>query len=293
MVEKKLNFIVVGTAKSGTTSLFNVLKNHPDIFIPEKKEMNFFNYGTDSKIGPNKKYLDDYPEQIYDINQYHNHYKDSAKINGDISPVYLYNHETTIKNIKKYCKDDIKIIIILRNPIDRAFSQYMHAIREGWENKDFYNALISEEDRKKRGISYNFYYARFGKYYLQVKSFIEEFKNVKIYFYEELFDDKFYKDLFTFLEVKKIKIQKTPRLNATGVPKLFILKKSLDFLKSIKILKIVANYLGLKQFYIKIKFWNLKKNIMDDKSRNYLKNYFKKDIKSLEKLLNKNLSSWV
>ncbi len=292
MNNKKLDFIVVGTAKAGTTSLFHVLKNHPDIFIPEKKEMNFFNHGTDSKIGPNEKYLNDYPLEIENINQYFDYYKNSKKINGDISPVYLYNYKTTIKNIKKYCGDEIKIIIILRNPINRAYSQYMHAIREGWEDKNFYNALMDEREREANGISYNFYYAKFGNYYLQVKAFIEEFKNVRIYFYEELFNDIFYKDLFEFLEVEKIKIKKTPQLNKTGTPKLFFLKKVLDVLKSIKILKIFIEYLGLKDYYLKIKYWNLKKDKMDNTSYNYLKKYFEDDIKKLEKLLNRNLDFW-
>ena len=142
----KPNFLVVGAAKSGTTSLFNYLTQHSDIYIPEVKECRFFsqlpkNYkGLGAEFFPNSGITD---ERVY-FNLFSGH---EDKVCGDMSNDYLYYYEKSIKNIKKYLGNEIKIVIVLRNPIDRAYSNYMHHIRDGWENISFEQALDDENRR--------------------------------------------------------------------------------------------------------------------------------------------------
>ncbi len=297
-LENLINFIVVGTAKAGTTSLFYAIKKHPKIFIPEQKEMYFFDHKNfNSKIGATKRFTDYHnssPPQITSIDDYIKFYKDiDDKIFcGDITTSYLYNYKYSIPEIKKYCSKEVKIIIILRNPVERTYSQYLHGIREDFEDLSFFDAIRSEDKRKKNNYSYNYNYKDYGKYYQQVKAFMENFNNVKIYFYEELFSEQFYNSFFEFIGVNPIKVKQTPMMNKTGVPKSIILQHFLDMARYNKNVVKFFKLLGFEKFYLKIKYFNLKKPEMDLKSREYLNNYFKSDLQNLEKLLSKDLSHW-
>jgi len=297
-LENLINFIVVGTAKAGTTSLFYAIKKHPKVFIPEQKEMYFFDHKNEhSKKGATKRfteYRNNSPSQISNTIEYLEFYKDvqNDDVCGDITASYLYNYKYSIPEIKAHCAKDIKIVIILRNPVERTYSQYLHGIREGFETLSFFDAINEEEKRKENNYSYVYFYKDYGKYYEQVKAFKENFDNVKIYFYEDLFSEDFYKDFFKYIQVEPIKIRKTPTMNKTGIPKSRILDKILDIAKSNRSIVKFFKFLGFEKLYLKVKYSNLKKPEMDLKSREYLKRYFKSDLQKLEKLLSKDLSHW-
>jgi hypothetical protein len=91
---------------------------------------------------------------------------------GEASVPYLYYYKKTIPNIiKTFCKD-IKIIIILRNPVDRAYSNYMHHIRDGTEPLSFEEALMAEKEREKESWWRGYQYRDGGRYYNQVEAYI-------------------------------------------------------------------------------------------------------------------------
>ncbi len=126
----KPHFLGIGTQKGGTTTLYQILKQHPDIFLPDNKEIHYFtkfyNYGDEWYI---------------------NHFKEASagKIRGEITPYYIY-HEAVPKRIYKF-KKNIKLILLLRNPVERALSQYFHSVRLGLENLTLEEALKAEKDR--------------------------------------------------------------------------------------------------------------------------------------------------
>jgi len=119
------NFLIVGAPKCGTTSLYYYLKQHPDIFMPTMKEprfflsetMNFPHQGIDDRRVDKMiiKNLDDYKKIYLEADQ--------EKARGDASAGNLYFYKKVIPGIKAYLGDP-KIIISLRNPLDRAFSNY-------------------------------------------------------------------------------------------------------------------------------------------------------------------------
>ena len=213
----KPNFLVVGAAKSGTTSLFNYLTQHSDIYIPEVKECRFFsqlpkNYkGLGAEFFPNSGITD---ERVY-FKLFCEH---EDKVCGDMSNDYLYYYEKSIKNIKKYLGNEIKIVIVLRNPIDRAYSNYMHHIRDGWENISFEQALDDENRRIEENWGWSYHYVKTGMYYYQVKAYLDNFRQTKIYFFEELkFKDSLLKDLYAFLEVRFTKeLKDNKEYNVSG-----------------------------------------------------------------------------
>ena len=141
------NLLIVGAAKSGTTSLHNYLKQHPDIFMTKHKEPHFL---INSEIGTGRVHkavitLQDYKKMFETDGKY--------RYKGESSVMYLAFPEFSIKNIKRYLMPDVKIIIMLRNPIERAFAGYLHNLRYNpSENLSFEEAIDNSEDRYYKNI---------------------------------------------------------------------------------------------------------------------------------------------
>mgnify|MGYP006439820863 CR=1 FL=1 len=135
------NFIIVGAQKAGTTSLFRYLTSHPQIKAPFKtKEIHFFDGGLESE--------DNYKKGL---KWYKSHFplksKMYNKLTYEASPLYLF-HPCAPKRIKKDIPD-VKIIILLRNPVERSISHYFHELRKGRERLTVDEAFRKEEDRLK------------------------------------------------------------------------------------------------------------------------------------------------
>ena len=295
----KPNFLLVGAAKSGTTSLFNYLTQHSDIYIPEVKECRFFsqlpkNYkGLGAEFFPNSGITD---ERVY-FNLFIGH---EDKVCGDMSNDYLYYYEKSIKNIKKYLGNEIKIVIVLRNPIDRAYSNYMHHIRDGWENISFEQALDDENRRIEENWGWSYHYVKTGMYYYQVKAYLDNFRQTKIYFFEELkFKDSLLKDLYAFLEVRFTKeLKDNKEYNVSGYPRNKLIHNLLNKDNAIKkIIKPVVNSIlpkgSIQKVVSNIQNKNLKKVSMKNDTRERLKNVFEDDIKKLSNLIKMDLSHWL
>ena len=295
----KPNFLVVGAAKSGTTSLFNYLTQHSDIYIPEVKECRFFsqlpkNYkGLGAEFFPNSGITD---ERVY-FNLFSGH---EDKVCGDISNDYLYYYEKSIKNIKKYLGNEIKIVIVLRNPIDRAYSNYMHHIRDGWENISFEQALDDEKRRIEENWGWSYHYVKTGMYYYQVKAYLDNFRQTKIYFFEELkFKDSLLKDLYAFLEVRFTKeLKDNKEYNVSGYPRNKLIHNLLNKDNAIKkIIKPVVNSIlpkdSIQKIVSNIQKINLINVAMKNDTRKRLKNVFEDDISKLSDLIGMDLSHWL
>ena len=124
-------FIIVGASKSGTTSLFFKLSQHPQILPPHKKEINFFNHNFASGV---PWYLAQFPA-IADGKQF---------ITGEASPLYIYNQQarTRIKQLFP----NTKIIVMVRNPVDRTISEYYHAVNHAIEKRTLTEIIARETE---------------------------------------------------------------------------------------------------------------------------------------------------
>lgn len=216
------NFLVVGFPKCGSTALHYYLDAHPDIFMPTQKELHFF---TSDKLlqlnqGPGDKEVKKF--MITEELAYQAAFKkaDQQQMIGDASPSYI-NHPDRIPRIKSMLGEP-KIIILLRDPIKRAYSNYLHLKREKREHLSFYEALKAEEQRKKEKFSDFWYYHFNSTYFDKVDAFAQAFKDVLIITQEELNSDTARTALkvYEFLGVEKI----TPsnieqRYNAGGLYK--------------------------------------------------------------------------
>lgn len=304
--EQSPNFIVVGAAKAGTTSLYNYLKQHPEVFLPpDYKESRFFAH---EKITNTLHYKN---SSIFSFEAFQQQYENVANEQaiGDFGNVYLQFPDVSIPKIKQYLGEEVKIIVILRDPVERAFSAYKFACRNQYESVSFQYAIEHEYNRVNQ---YNFppdifHYLDHSLYFEKIKAYLEAFKDVKVLFFDDLkIDSKStINELLNFLDVST-----NHEINAgtiynegSGVPaniKLFnALFNGKQVANSVKpYLEKVPPlfYLGQKslQFleYSRNKLMVNKEIHLDPELENELRQYFKNDIENLEELLNKDLSHW-
>ena len=217
------NFLIVGAAKCGTTSMSEYLKQHPEIFISEVKEPRFLS--SQSSHLPLNGPGDAKRESRYitDYTAYQQLFKSAGeyKAVGEASADTLYYYQRTIPAIKKYIGEQPKIIIMLRDPVKRAFSAYQHLVRDQRESLSFEEGLEKEEERKQKNYELIWYYRGVSNYYESVKSFIDSFDNVHIIINEDLRDraSEIFHGIFSFLEVDPgFSVNTSIRYNKSGVP---------------------------------------------------------------------------
>ena len=232
------DFFVVGAPKCGTTSLYDYLKMSTKLFLPEIKEPQFFAY---KNLGNQFKSVNS-PNNVKTRN-FIIHLKDYQKlflkasnnqIIGDFSTHYLRYSNSFIENIKEVYGDrvaELKIIILLRDPIDRAFSHYTMRLRDNNENLTFREAVNPKiiEDRLKDNYLPSYDYLRFSQYKKDIDNLKNTFPLCKIYHFKDFITDteNVLKDLSSFLEIqddlKIILNQNFQESNISGVPKRGIL----------------------------------------------------------------------
>jgi hypothetical protein len=155
------DFIIVGAMKSGTSTLAHYLENQNGIFMPSD-EVHFFDaYGG---------YADRWEKGL----EWYSALFDDAKesdILGEKTPTYCYLNETP--KLIKQTIPDVKLIWIFRNPVDRTYSNYWHAVRSGVETRSFRYAVEHENERIKNDIF---------KGYVQRSIYIDQIENYLQYF---------------------------------------------------------------------------------------------------------------
>ena len=289
------NFLIVGAAKAGTTSLYHYLNSHDKIFFPKLKEPKFFSSAfikfPQNGIGDNS--IDNY--RINNWSSYTDLFKSTHnKMIGEASPEYLYYHKNVAPLIRKKL-GNIPIIIVLRNPVLRAFSAYSYLLRDNREKYSFKIGLAKESERIKDNWDYIWHYYKAGLYYNQVKTYIENFSRVKIILFEDLIDNPLLSvnGVLDFLNLKKFeKISKT-KYNSSGVPKNDIIKFILrrDNKLSLFIRKLLNKTINRKylEYFSQI---NLSKLNINENEKKILKEKYSKDIIKLENLTKLKLDIW-
>jgi len=129
------DFIIIGVQRGGTTSLYKYMTKHPKIIPALKKEIHFF----DNKFGKGLSWYESQFMQNPFFCLLKRKRKSEDTITGEASPYYIY-HPHVPKRISKILPN-VKLIAILRNPIERAFSHYNHEVRLGAEKLSFEDAL--------------------------------------------------------------------------------------------------------------------------------------------------------
>jgi len=295
------NFLIIGTAKAGTSALYRYMKQHPEIYMPRFKEPRFFALESEKVtcLGPgdNQRFN---RRTFTNINDYLTLFQgvSNEKAVGEASTLYLYNPRTPGRI--KYYVPNMRLIAILRDPAERAYSAFLHLVREGWEPLiDFKQALRKEEMRIRGKWEPLWHYKGMGFYYGQLKRYFDIFdqKQIKVYLYE---DFKTYpidtlQNIFHFLGLDETF---TPNMstkpNVSGIPKnkrlhSFLVKPSL-------IKKLLKPFLPTEtRWRLKniLKNKNLVKPALHPEVRQQLIELYKEDIFKTQELIQRDLSKWL
>ena len=281
----KVNLFIVGAPKAGTTSLHHYLNEYPEILMSIIKEPDFF---SDIEIQEQGLYYGS--SRINNITKYNSLFSDwiDESIIGEASVSYLF-YPNVPQRIKIY-NDNSKIIIMLRNPIERAFSHYLMDYRLGLTSNSF-----EEEFDKKTTLNFQQYFL-LGNYFQQVKRYLDIFgkENVHIIWYSDFIEktENELNKVISFLGLNTdFSVDFNKIHNSFSMPKnnfirkiysVVWLRKTLSFLFPVNIQIILKKAL----------FNEDNKPKLSEKTRELLCKYYLSDIESLEKLLSVNLSKW-
>lgn len=197
-------FVVIGAAKSGTTSLHRYLKQHPEVFVARRREPSFFAHEGERLDfrGPG----DDEWNFVTDLLTYQDLFTEAEgyRAVGEISPRYLF-FERAPARIKHHIPE-AHLVAILRHPVDRAYSHFlMNRDRRCEPEADFSRAIERGPERAALGWGWDWQYAGAGRYYEQLRRYYDLFpsEQIQVFLYDDFRHepDAFYRDLFTFLGV--------------------------------------------------------------------------------------------
>jgi hypothetical protein len=290
------NFICPGAARSATTNLYYLLIQHPDIFLPAIKETRFFSQDYEKGLA--------WYEQKY----YADAQEESAI--GDISPVYLID-ERCPKRIFQALGKEVKLIFMLRNPVERAYSHYCMLRNHQFEDLPFEQALeLDQEARIAKSLKYyqheyGFQYLKESSYWLAIQKYLCYFARDRFKFivFEEFISDieTYLEEIINFLDLRRpyrfeLNVYRNPTSASShsGINRLFycnpLFKKARDYIqlktgwKTQSLLKKLKNVLLAKE--------HSPIPPLDEKLRKQLSGYFAAETKQLEAFLGRDLKIW-
>lgn len=284
------NFMIVGAPKAGTTSLCHYLSEHPQVFMSDPKEVNFFS--KEEIEGQDLYYKAFHARNLAEYEDVFAGVTDEKAI-GEGSVSYLFYPKTSQKI--KDVLPNVKIIILLREPVSRGFSHYLMDYRLGFVKLPF-DEIVYQKSNHKNNALYFQQYVELGLYYKQVKRYLDCFdrKQVKIYLQEDLRQDirGVIGDLYDFLELDGSFIPDIDKQhNVFSMPRGRLIHRlyASPLVRS-TVSKIFSD--TTKEIIRNAFFERCKKPTLEEKVKNHLVDFYKNDIEQLECLIGRDLRYW-
>ena len=299
--DRRPNFFIVGAQKSGTSALVGWLQQHPSVFMSFPKEPGYLAFGeagypfsdgygrrapaSNWVISSESTYLDLFSTASAE-----------QTVIGEASTWY-FSVSGVAQRIKHY-SPDARVLVILRNPADRAYSAWCHARRDDLEPcEQFSKALDMEQERGE--VEFLLRYHRMGLYSEALAEYQALFdpSSLLVLFYEDLLGDEqtFWEGLCKFLAIEsldKAPLQRT--LNRSGQPRSRFMQRMLNSYRVRAAVKKILPYRGATLIKEKLDNINLRRfPPLDPVNRNRLQDYYRQDIELLESLTGKGLGSWL
>lgn len=297
------NALIVGAAKAGTTSLYDYLRQHPDVYASPVKEPRFFAYAKKRPpmAGPGDEASNREAGAVYSLQEYRALFEDAGdeSVRLEASPVYLYDNDAP-RLIHEHCPD-ASLIVILRNPIERAYSHFMHLVRSGREPlREFEAALDAEDRRRAQGWEWSWHYRGMGYYGEQIARYLEVFDREQLHVFRfralTVGPSEFAQRVYDVLDIDSDYAPNTGvQRRATGFPKWKWLH---DFIGSpAHPLRRWSRYVlpeALRdRILTSVKNANLEKPPLPASARARLTQAYRDDIGRLEELLDRSFSDWL
>jgi hypothetical protein len=291
------NFLIVGAQKAGTTSLYYYLKQHPQVYMSPRKEPHFFEGMHWDFYRPGRTTL-----PVTDLADYQALFEGvtDEKAIGEASASYLYSPKAPA--LIKRSIADARLIAVLRNPADRAYSNFLHCVRTGREPiPDFAEALRVEEGRIRDNWGPLWHYRQKGFYYPQVKRYLDTFgrDRFRVWLYDDLRAKplEMLREVFEYLEVDASFVpDMSIEHNTSGLPRnkvLYGMAKKLAARNPTLKLAILERYLPAgPRRYVKRRIF-VQPPPFPAEIRGQLLDSYREDILRLEDLFGWDLSRWL
>jgi len=304
MNQQAPNLFIVGAPKCGTTSLYHFLNSHPEVYMSPEKEPHFLAFNDrheyESVFGCKNFYttLRRDPRPVIMESVYLDLFKTNGNFKriGEASTSYLYSKLAPLRISEKYNSPDLRILIFLRNPVERAYSQFLHHVRDGLEyTEDFFEAFNHEKERLDRGPFWH--YMKVGLYAEQVKRFVDLFgrEKIKVIKFEDFKKDTncIKGEICDFLGIETIDApQPDIQYNKTGIPEnkrmhnFFLFFSKMPYASNIK-KKMPEKLLHM---FRRQKNKNLSKPKLDIVKKRKAMNHYRDNIRRLEEITGKSFA---
>ncbi|MGB7249990.1 MAG: sulfotransferase [Phormidesmis sp.] len=296
------NFIIFGVQKAGTTSIYNYLDQHPQVYMSPLKETEFLgsqSISTDDSDSSAPQLTPGGRRRILSLQDYRALFdgvQDEIAI-GEASPNYLFAHERVVPRVQSYIPD-AKLIAVLRNPVERAYSDYLMNVRELVGNRK----PLAEQVTQSATTSHTLLK---GKYYEGVKHFLDAFgpEQVKIFLHDDLRRDsaQLMRDIYAFIGVDSgFEADTGQRQQEAEVPKnqkINQLLRTRNPLRSaagaaLKVMMPEEQRQKLRSRLIAANSQGKEGLPLSTEDRGLLEDYYREDILRLQELLDRDLSGW-
>jgi len=290
------NLVVAGAPKCGTTSLYHYLKQHPEVYLPARKELHYFTreHLARDTAGPGDTVV--LRHLCKDRAAYEAEFAGARgeKVLGDISPSYFDFAEVAPAMRREL--EDARIVILLRDPVAKAFSQYMHLVRDGRETLCFYDALQAEAERTGRHWSMIWRYAASSLYADRLRHYLDSFgdRRVRIHLFEEFVaqPQSLLEDLWRFLGVDPTVRPDTSRVfNVSSRPRSRALATLVSKRSPLAAVARAVVPPGIRSRITEsVRRLNAgRKGEVDQRSRDFLRERFAADVRETEAILGRRL----
>ncbi len=296
MVMRLPNFLLIGANKAGTTSLYHYLKQHPEIYFSPVKEPMFFSlYGVPAPPPRSAPYMD---KAVYDLESYANLFEQATTETalGEASTSYLAvpRSAATIKNFVP----DVRLIAVLRDPAERAFSHYQMDVRMGLEELSFEDAVEAEVASTEKGEATRRRYVRYGMYGKQLGEYFKHFapEQFSIQIYREFKRDPqpIIRELFRFLNVDESFVPDMSMHHNTATANVRPAQHANPFRRGYKsrLRRLVRQTLFGERIVAQNR-GNAHRPALTREMRVRLREIFREDIIDLQELLGRDLKYWL
>jgi len=295
------SFLCVGTAKAGTTSIAEYLLQHPKLRIPMKETFFFLRdiYRNNDLPYPMQRAREDY---VLQADAYEQLYENMEEfITGEIGTGYLFHHEEAIPRILDTLGKDVKIIIVLRDPVERCYSSYRHFTKDLHETLSFEASLEMEKERANEDWDFMWQHREMGLYSDQVAAYKNAFSHVKVMIYEDIKKDPkaFMDEIFQYIGVEPLEeLDTTKEYNPSGDPKSKTLQRFITQENPVKALvrpvfRLFFSPEKRAEMRKEMKAKNLSKgDTIPEEMRIQLRKFYAEDIKELSLKLGRSLEEW-
>jgi hypothetical protein len=291
------DFVIAGAAKSGTTALYSMLRQHPGVFLPMLKEPHYFSDIPADISGPGDQ---EHTAQrvVRTVNEYRSLFADATpdQLRGDASPSYLFYSSSASKIVRENA--DCKAVVMLRDPVERAHSHYLNMVRDGRETLSFTEALKAEQQRRTMNWEWTWQYTGVSRYSAGLKAFLDAFspQRVMVNSFETFASDPgaIFARVCAFLGIDVP--DKPPRIwqqNPSGLPRFGSLQSFLAHESIAKsAIKSVIPRSTLRRMKDVATRWNVEKPSLLESERTYLTDVLASDAQLVRELSGLAFDEW-